>query len=263
MSFHDAYSQQSSCFLSVSSVQCAQTHFFDPPENLEIESVISVVRMMRMSPSPSSKATTRTMGLVGLVIVAQCVVFSTAATLNVDVQTSTVQNALIHAGNDYTNQQYVATGSTVNFGSVDGDLWVNNYQQLSVLDASSVTTVESPSPCAESSAMQTKVNGTTTLFLFHGPTMQCSCAWSPDAPCPAKLRVEKADSGVPPIEYFISVRSVWYTRSTSLSPYVSLSVPPVMSFHHHESDEDCFVCMIDMRVLRITRLFGCWVWIPQ
>ena len=147
---------------------------------------------------------------LGVLVIAQCIVAASAAMLDVDVQTSTVQNAVIHAGNDFTNQQHVGTGSTVNFGSVDGDLWVNNYQELSILDASSVTTVESPSPCAESSSMQTTVNGTTTLFLFHGHTMQCSCLWSPDAPCPAKLRVEQTDSGVPPVEYFISVRGIWW-----------------------------------------------------
>ena len=177
---------------------------------------------------------TRMSGVVlGVVVVlVQGIVLSTAATLNVDVQTSTVQNALIHPGNDYTNQQRVTTGSTVNFGSVDGDLWVNNYQQTSILDANGVTTVESPSPCAESSAMQTTVNGTTTLFLFHGPTMQCSCEWSPDAPCPAKLRVEKTDStGVPPVEYFISVCGDWcvvYTYAHTASP---LSPLPAFILH--------------------------------
>ena len=175
---------------------------------------------------------------LGILVMAQCIVIVSGATLDVDVQTSTVQNALIHAGNDYTNEQHVSTGSTVNFGSVDGDLWVNNYQQLSILDTSSVTTFESPSPCAESSAMQTTVNGTTTLFLFHGPTMQCSCLWSPDAPCPAKLRVEKTDSGVPPVEYFISVRGVWCRHKVplSFSSPLLLCLSYHFFYHHHHRE---------------------------
>ena len=152
------------------------------------------------------------MRVFGVLIVAVAAVSAisdvSAATLNVDVQTSTVQNAIIHAGSDFT-KQYSVTGQTVNYGSIEsGALWINNYQQVSVLNATSVTTVESPSPCAESSAMHVTVNGTgTTLFLFHGNTMQCSCEWSPQAPCPPKLRVEVTGSDAPPIEYFISVRN--------------------------------------------------------
>ena len=140
-----------------------------------------------------------------------------AATLDVDVQTTTIQNALIHAGFDFSPEGvFVGTGSTVNYGSVGGDLWINNYQQISILDPDSVTTRESPSPCAESSAMQVDVNGTSTLFLFHSRTMQCSCEWSESAPCPAQLRVDTSGGG-PSTSYFISVCIAYiFLLSTSL-----------------------------------------------
>ena len=147
--------------------------------------------------------------IVGAVSLASALL--SAAVLDVDVQTSNVQNAIIHAGSDYTTQQYLTTGQTVNYGSIDpGKLWINNNQEVSVFNATSVTTAESSSLCAESSSMQVTVKGTetSTLFLFHGQTLQCSCEWSPQAPCPAKLRVESATNpDAPQIEYFISVRT--------------------------------------------------------
>ena len=74
----------------------------------------------------------------------------------------------VRAPKDYTRQGVFIASSTVNFGSLDGNLWLNSAGRLSFYNGSDVAaSYESPTLCEQSSALMAEKDGRATLFLFH------------------------------------------------------------------------------------------------